>query len=346
MRFITPNYKILQETDPFLQIEGAGRTCYQSEPKEGDTPQAFFGRLKGRKHFAMIEFAHMVFHISDGDNVSWRQCKEYKYLDTTEVDGRRIVSGNMRAINESGISILLKAILAFDKNLAPLCYTADDELLNADWSQLAVCKVIPEDQLDQYLLTVEEKIAHEYLAVRLQTCRGVTHEIVRNRPFSFAQESTRYVKYGKVDENGDKEPMLFMLPPWIDHDDAVKLLANDWVLDPEDPEQYHKIREEYDFKTSTMVFLYGLMHDEYTYARLMDLGWAAQQSRESLPNALKTEIVIKGPISQWLHFLFLRCDKPAHPQMREWTIPLFNELRTDRPEIWDRLLEKIDITGV
>ena len=35
--------------------------------------------------------------------------------------------------------------------------------------------------------------------MRFITDRGVTHELVRHRLFSFAQESTRYVNYNKND---------------------------------------------------------------------------------------------------------------------------------------------------
>lgn len=46
------------------------------------------------------------------------------------------------------------------------------------------------------------------LSVRFICDRGVTHEIVRHRLFSFAQESTRYVNY-------KNKGMQFILPEWI-----------------------------------------------------------------------------------------------------------------------------------
>lgn len=38
-------------------LEGAGRTCYQSEQVEGDTPAAFLGRVIRRGHEAVLEHA-------------------------------------------------------------------------------------------------------------------------------------------------------------------------------------------------------------------------------------------------------------------------------------------------
>ena len=36
-----------------------------------------------------------------------------------------------------------------------------------------------------------------------------------------------------------------------------------------------------------------------------------------LPNSLKTELIMTGFVSDWKHFLKLRCDKSAHPQAQE-----------------------------
>ncbi len=44
-------------------------------------------------------------------------------------------------------------------------------------------------------------------------------------------------------------------------------------------------------------------------------GWQKQEAREILPNALKTEIVIKATINEWKHIFELRCAKDAHPEM-------------------------------
>lgn len=175
------------------------------------------------------------------------------------------------------------------------------------------------------------------LSVSFTTCRGVSHEIVRNRLFSFAQESTRYVKYGKEDENGNKEHMLFILPPWIRGREREILLSHELPFDDKD------MNLLFDLSASSYYFAYSCTESERNYANLLKEGWKAQQAREVLPNALKTEIVVTGNIRQWRHFFYLRCDKPAHPQMRELMIPLFNELREDIPEVWNDIADKIDL---
>ncbi len=128
------------------------------------------------------------------------------------------------------------------------------------------------------------------ISMRFICDRGVTHEIVRHRLFSFAQESTRYVNYGGKD-------MEFILPCWF-----------------EDFEHYSD-PSSYPLPMKLWWELCNLA--ECNYNQLIDNGWSPQQARSVLPNSLKTEIVVKGNAREWMHFFSLRCAKTAHPQMRE-----------------------------
>lgn len=127
-------------------------------------------------------------------------------------------------------------------------------------------------------------------------------EFVRHRVFSFAQESTRYCNYSK-DKFGNE--LTFIIPCWCS---SINLL--EW-----DP---HNVTDE-------MIFQDSLMREERNYKALLNKGWLPQQARAILPNALKTELVMTGFISDWKHFFELRCDKAAHPQARELAIPLREE---------------------
>lgn len=53
-------------------------------------------------------------------------------------------------------------------------------------------------------------------------------------------------------------------------------------------------------------FLHSLDVSEKVYFDLLNLGWTPQQARQVLPNALKTELVMTGFISDWKHFIDLR----------------------------------------
>lgn len=72
-------------------------------------------------------------------------------------------------------------------------------------------------------------------------------------------------------------------------------------------------------------FIRSLCESEYDYLFLVNKGWTPQQARAVLPNALKTELVMTGFISDWKHFFNLRTPMSAHPQARELAIPLCEE---------------------
>lgn len=114
--------------------------------------------------------------------------------------------------------------------------------------------------------------------------------------FSFAQESTRYCNYSKDKFNNE---ITFIIPCWYS--------------------------SEEDVINRDKRFYVALLHCEGAYKSLIQEGWTPQQARAILPNALKTELVMTGFISDWKHFFELRCDKAAHPQARELAIPLQEE---------------------
>jgi thymidylate synthase (FAD) len=177
------------------------------------------------------------------------------------------------------------------------------------------------------------------LSVTFTTCRGVSHELVRHRLASFAQESTRYVKYGKDDED-----MVFILPPWITGTDRDIILnklswSNSDIYRPDTG--LSEIAQK--LTTEAAIFVQSCTQAEKDYAALIEFGWKPQQAREILPNAIKTEIVVTADVREWRHMFELRCDKPAHPQMRELMIPLYNQLKCDIPELWGDIEKKIDI---
>lgn len=137
------------------------------------------------------------------------------------------------------------------------------------------------------------------IIVRFITNRGVTHELVRHRLCSFAQESTRYVRYdGKME---------FIYPTWWE--DSNETQREHWQ---------------------------GVIERcEEGYRALLESGWRPEQAREVLPNSLKTEIVCKTNIREWRHIFQLRTSKKAHPQIRALMLPLLTELKERLPVVFD-----------
>lgn len=154
------------------------------------------------------------------------------------------------------------------------------------------------------------------MVVKLVTNRGVTHELVRHRHCSFAQESTRYVKY--------EGQMEFIKPVWCsDH------LLGSWTEQVSVPPGFTQAKH---------VWMKAMARAESDYKALLQNGWKAQHAREILPNSLKTEIVVKANIREWRNVFALRCAKASHPQMVALIRPLLKEVQTKIPVLFDDLV--------
>ena len=157
---------------------------------------------------------------------------------------------------------------------------------------------------------ISSLIAHDHLAmlefgditVRFVCDRGVSHELVRHRMCSFAQESTRYCNYSKEKYGCE---ITVVRPLFTDDEFSYEL-----------------------WKGSCEVA-------EKAYLRLLDISVSAQDARSVLPNSLKTEVVMKGNYREWRHIFELRTASGAHPEMRRIMAPLQKELRSKIPIIFD-----------
>ena len=128
-------------------------------------------------------------------------------------------------------------------------------------------------------------IEHAYLSYRIICDRGVSHELVRHRLFSFSQESTRYCKY--------KGQLTFVRPHW-----------------------YNRSPETIQRNENRAAWLNAMHNAEDTYLRMLNKGLPPQDARAVLPNSLKTELIMTGNLRNWRHFFELRCSPAAHPDMR------------------------------
>lgn len=152
----------------------------------------------------------------------------------------------------------------------------------------------------------EAVIEHYNITVKFICDRGVSHEIVRHRIASYAQESTRYCNY-----SNDK-------------------FANEIT-----------VIEPCFFEKGTDKYLHwetGCKFAEVNYFYLLNSGATPQEARSVLPNSLKTEIVVTMNLREWRHFFKLRTSKAAHPQMRESAIPVLNKFKELIPIVFDDIV--------
>lgn len=69
------------------------------------------------------------------------------------------------------------------------------------------------------------------------------------------------------------------------------------------------------FKTTYADDMLTRAEDAYTY--LIDYGFKPEEARDILPGSVATTIIVTMNMRELRHFLKLRLDKAAHPQMRE-----------------------------
>ena len=161
----------------------------------------------------------------------------------------------------------------------------------------------------------EAMIEHSSLSVKFTVDRGVSHELVRHRIASFAQESTRYVNYS-LDKFGN-EINVIDIADGIALDGKMKNMATNIIL--EIITEWFKAMED----------------AEKHYMKMMELGETPQIARSVLPNSTKTEITITANYREWRSFFKLRIPITAHPQMREVTVPLLKEFKEKLPIVFD-----------
>lgn len=155
----------------------------------------------------------------------------------------------------------------------------------------------------------ESVLEHVSITVRFICDRGVSHELVRHRIAAFTQESTRYCNYsqGKFGEE------LTFVQPYF------------WQKD-----SWHY-----------GIWKQACLDAEIYYLSLLHQGAKPEEARAVLPNSLKTEVIMTANLRELRHILKLRCSKRAHPQCREFMVPLLHELQSKIPVVFDDVAERI-----
>ena len=207
------------------------------------------------------------------------------------------------------------------------------------WAVTTNYRVLVENNwLDDLQYICEPTEYHEKRITVKWTCdRGILAEFTRHRTFSFAAESTRYCNYSK---NKFGNGLTFIIPSWIDD------IPDNTVLNGLE-ETFNFVwsgltKQEVKLKVSeyTKTFLYTAINSELGYLNLIENRYKPQQARQVLPNALKTELVMTGFLSDWIHFFELRCALSAHPDAQKLAKELLVKLHEMYPGKFDELYEK------
>ena len=186
---------------------------------------------------------------------------------------------------------------------------------------------ITEDSAERFVKNImnrnhESVLEHVSISVRVICDRGVSHEIVRHRIASYSQESSRYCNYSN-DKFGNE--LTFIRPCYWE---------NKYNTEECEMSIRFKCRNEYEQWLKCMASI------EQCYFAMLEHGATPEQARSILPNSLKTEIVMTMNLREWRHFFKLRCDKTAHPQMREVAYLILDLLNQNIPIIFEDIAEK------
>lgn len=170
MKLINPNVEIIPQEEGLLgvykQIEKAGRTCYKSEDKiTEDSCKEFVQRMIKNKHTAMLEHGTVYLAIPITTHYSGSTTIYDKYPTYCKV-------------NQSE-GFTFKDI--FGDSVNCWCITTNLRFIQEHNLWL---------DIDDFLCEPSE-FHEKRITTRFICDRGVSHELVRHRTFSFAQESTR-----------------------------------------------------------------------------------------------------------------------------------------------------------
>lgn len=305
MKLCKPSFEIWEQPAGlegiYKQIEHVGRVCYKSEDKiTEDSAKPFVDRMIKSQHYAMLE--HGTVYMRFKTNIP--------------------ASDKLQAWKVDWIGKLIES--PYSKNLVD-----EDDYVNLTTNLRVLVEILEQysylgEELWNFLLSLmcEPTEYHpKRVTVHFVCDRGVSHEYVRHRVFSFAQESTRYCNYSK-DKFGNE--ITFIKPCWLNIPEGqYAYWDGDWCdvgkMKIQLPEGEH---EDID------AFLWTLNNAELQYRLLINRGWKPQEARAVLPNALKTELIMTGFVSDWEHFFDLRAlgtTGAPHPQAKELAEPLMKE---------------------
>ena len=286
MKIINQNVEVLQQEkgldDLYKIIEYAGRICYKSSDKiTEDSAKSFVDRMIISGHGAMLEHGTVYLDFTD---------------DITEARKRYI---------KNPYSKVYKNTLEEDWDYPHLYVVTNFRI------------IVENNWLDDLKYMCEPTKFHEKrFCFKITTDRGISHELVRHRKFSFAQESTRYCNYTKDKFNHE---LTFILPElWTKDFFSLNIsLIDSNVFDNERYNETGNEVDVYNYDNELLrFFLYSCIEVENLYNKYIDNNIKPEEARCILPICLKTEIVMTGFESDWEYFLKLRTAKSAHPYMR------------------------------
>jgi len=270
----------------YKNIERASRTCYKSESMITKTSaEEFVERMVQSGHHAMLEHGTVYLRfctVSTLDN----PLNKYYHNKYSRVHTERLEN---------------KVIMFVTTNYR--------ELVKNGWLEDLKYICPPTEHHDMRIMA------------RFIIDKGISHEFVRHRVFSFAQESTRFCNYSK--DKFDNQ-LTFIIPS---HFKTVKWSSDEELLKVYPKEKLDRFNHYYAEDSLENDWIISMLTLEIMYLDYIAAGMKPQQARSVLPHAIKTELVMTGFIEDWEHFFDLRMSSKAHPDACKVATELCKEFR-------------------
>lgn len=188
------------------------------------------------------------------------------------------MTGEIQEVIEHSVELTEYSKLAFMTvaNTARNCYQSG-ELVNLEKAREFVKMLIHKGH--------ESPLEFASVTFRIVTSRDVTHELVRHRLASYAQESTRYVRYSG----------------------GVQLVR---------PMDIPELNPDGTLNEAFLAWLRGCREAGKAYLEILRLTGRPELARTVLPGSTKTTIIMKMNMREFRHFIKLRTSPAAHPDMR------------------------------
>lgn len=276
MKYIKPSFTEIKNDNFYEKVGLVAHNCYQVE--NNANAELFVTKLIGFGHLAMIEHYNYAYKIDSNLYQEVIQLNNRFIIACKDSLGNCYISFSLRPLLEnSSNSTIVKLI-----NILP---SDVKKLFNAEKYDVSA-SLLSDDDLKKLEYPIYAKL--KFVTLRIVTDRGVTHELVRHRIASYAQESTRYCNYSK---NKFGNELTYI-----------------------EPLDYQEHRLDYD-KT------FKFIEDEYMNMT-NNLHMTPEMARSILPNKIKATIMITANIEEYEKIFELRCAKRAHPDMQEIMNPI------------------------
>lgn len=272
MNLVYPSVELWEQENPVSHIAKCARVCYASESKNDDADVRLVDSLENKGHLSMFRHETKCFIVPRKDNPEWREI----YNELTK--------------------FIYCPFLSFI-HIKNITYVSTNGQL---WRDLKTHKIV--ERLSNYEVPIEKFKETEvgYELMRYTFCVvtqiSTSRELNRTSPNNIAEQSTRYVDFGK------KGNITICLPHWWDNASWFK-------------KTIHKIY----WKSC-----------ELMYKFLLKLNFLPQDARGVLPLDTATKVVYTYNVDEWEHILDLRfydlTGKP-HPNAKVVAYEILTKLR-------------------